>query len=56
MVLFLGVKSIAIILSPKYILKKKPNVEIPQKRLVLRGEDLNTAIQKGCFSFRMQYQ
>ncbi len=33
-------------IKTKYISKKKPDVEIPQKRLVLREEDLNTTIRR----------
>lgn len=43
---FFGSKEYCDYIKSKYISKKKPDVEIPQKRLVLRGEDLNATIRK----------
>ncbi len=39
-----GIKEYCDYIKSKYILKKKPDVEIPQKRLLLREEDVNTII------------
>ncbi len=44
--LFFGSKEYCDYIKCKYISKKKPDVEIPQKRLVLRDDDLNTMIGK----------
>ncbi len=41
-----GSKEYCNYIKSKYISKKKPDIEIPQKRLVLREEDLNTTIRK----------
>ncbi len=44
--LLFGSKEYCDHIKSKYISKKKPDVEIPQKRLILREGDLNTTIRK----------
>ncbi|MGR3293989.1 MAG: hypothetical protein ACUZ9M_08270 [Candidatus Scalindua sp.] len=44
--LLFGSKEYCDHIKSKYISKKKPDVEIPQKRLILRDGDLNTTIRK----------
>lgn len=41
-----GSKEYCDYIKPKYISKEKPDIEIPQKRLIIREEDLNTTIGK----------